>query len=44
MKQKEQFQGGTWPEKSQLDQIHNGRLEAIIDLDLGNIEKTVPDH
>ena len=42
MKQNVQFQGGICPEKSQLNQIQNSRLEAIIDFDMGNIWKTVP--
>ena len=37
------FQGGICPEKCQPGQIQNGRLEAIIVLNMGNIGKTVPD-
>ena len=37
MKQNVLFQVGICPEQFQLDQIHNGRLEAIIDIDMGNI-------
>ena len=37
------FQGRVCPEKIQLDQIKNGRISAIIDFDMHNIWKTVPD-
>ena len=36
IKQNGLFQGGIWPEKSQLDQIQNVQLEAIIDFNMVN--------
>ena len=39
IKQNVRFQGGISPEKCQ---IQNGRLEAIIDFNMGDIAKTVP--
>ena len=41
MKQIVRLQGGICPEKCQLDQIQNDRLETIIDFNMGNIRKTV---
>ena len=35
MKQNVRFQKGISPEKCQLDQIQNGKLEAIIDFNMG---------
>ena len=37
IEQNVRFQGKICPEKSQLDQIQNGRVEVIIDLNMGNI-------
>ena len=37
------FQGRLCPEKYKLGQIKNDQLEAIIDFDMGNIVKTLPD-
>ena len=31
------------PEKYQIDQIHNGRFDVIIDFNMDNIGKTVSD-
>ena len=43
IKKNVQYQVGICPEKCQLDQIHNGQLDAVIDFNMGNIWKTVPD-
>ena len=37
------FQGIICPEKYQIDQIHNGRFDVIIDFNMDNIGKTVSD-
>ena len=43
MKKYVRFQVGICPEKFQLDQNKNGRLEAINAINMGNIGQTVSD-
>ena len=43
MKKNVQFQGEICPEKFQLDQIENGQLSAIINFNMPDTWKTVPD-